>query len=342
MKTPKLVYVQDDQPGWRRLRRGRGFSYVTMSGAPVRDANALQRIRQMAIPPAYTNVWICPSARGHLQATGRDARGRKQYRYHPAWQAQQDQHKFDRMLEFGRALPRIRRAVARHLRGPELGLDTVVAAIVRLLDRTAMRVGNEAYTADNGSFGLTTLRDRHVHAKASELLITFQGKSGIEQKAQLKDPLAARIVQRCQELPGQLLFQYIDATGKRQPVRSTHVNAYLRRVSGHAFTAKEFRTWHASVQALDLLVDMGPLPLSDARLAKSRWDEVVRQVARQIGNTQAVCRKFYIHPAVQQCLEKRPAGWPVAGRVSPSRGLHRAECALLKLLELRTLPGSRA
>ncbi|MDR7152242.1 DNA topoisomerase-1 [Hydrogenophaga palleronii] len=332
MKTPKLVYVHADQRGWRRVRRGRGFSYVTPSGAPVRDANALQRIRQLAIPPAYTDVWICPNAHGHLQATGRDARGRKQYRYHPAWQAQQDQHKFDRMHDFGKALSRIRRAVARHLRGGELGMDTVVATIVRLLDRTAMRVGNEAYMADNGSFGLTTLRNRHVHARAGELLIAFRGKSGIEQKARLKDPQAARIVRRCQELPGQHLFQYIDETGQRHAVRSTHVNTYLRRVSGHDFTAKDFRTWNASVQALELLMDLCPQPPADPRGAKAHWNEVVRQVARQIGNTQTVCRKFYIHPAVQQCLEKGAADWPAPARTPPLHGLRNAERALLRLL----------
>ena len=248
----QLQYVQEDAPGWTRVRRGRGFGYVTSKGLAVRDAAHLDRIRRLAIPPAYTEVWICPSPHGHLQATGRDARGRKQYRYHADWQARQEQHKFDRMREFGRSLPRIRRAVSRHLRGRELTQETVVAAIVRLLDRTALRVGNAEYAAQNGSFGLTTLRNRHLRIRADELVISFKGKSGVEQTARLTDRAAARIVRRCQDLPGQQLFQYIGDDGQRHPVHSHHVNDYLRRVSGHDFTAKDFRTWHASVLALEL------------------------------------------------------------------------------------------
>jgi len=192
-----LIYVQDDAPGWRRVRRGKGFAYRSATGGAIRDAAKLERIRRLAIPPAYTDVWICPSARGHLQATGRDARGRKQYRYHADWQAGRGQQKFDRLREFGRALPRIRRAVTRDLHSKALTLDTVVAAIVRLLDRTALRVGNEAYAAENGSFGLTTLRNRHVRTRAASLEIRFRGKSGVEQAARLTDPATARVVRRC-------------------------------------------------------------------------------------------------------------------------------------------------
>ena len=324
-----ITYVQDDTSGWTRVRRGKGFAYVGARGQAIRDAKQLDRIRRLAIPPAYTEVWICPSARGHLQATGRDARGRKQYRYHADWQAGREQQKFDRMREFGRTLPRIRRAVTRDLQRRELTLDTVVATIVRLLDRTALRVGNEAYATENGSFGLTTLRNRHVRTRAANLEIRFRGKSGVEQAAQLTDPAIARIVQRCQELPGQHLFQYIDDEGRRRPVRSQHVNDYLRRVSGHDFTAKDFRTWHASVLALELTAGLAPSAPADA-VAPPRATvvEVVRQVARQIGNTQAVCRRFYIHPAVLQAVLDGPPR-----KEEKARGT--TESALLRLLSRR-------
>lgn len=324
-----LTYAQDDTPGWTRVRRGKGFAYVSATGRAIRDAAQLDRIKRLAIPPAYTEVWICPSARGHLQATGRDARGRKQYRYHAEWQARREQQKFDRLREFGRALPRIRRAVTRALRSRELTLDTVVAAIVRLLDRTALRVGNEAYATENGSFGLTTLRNRHVRTRAASLEIRFRGKSGVEQTARLTDPATARIVQRCQELPGQHLFQYIDDAGRRRPVRSQHVNDYLRRVSGQDFTAKDFRTWHASVLALELTAGVAPSAPGDA-VAPTRATvvEVVRQVARQIGNTQAVCRRFYIHPAVLEAVLDGPA------RKEEKAG-GTTESALLRLLSRR-------
>lgn len=321
-----LQYVQDDAPGWKRVRKGRGFAYVTARGLAIRKAAHLDRIRRLAIPPAYTDVWICPSARGHLQATGRDARGRKQYRYHADWQAQQEQHKFERMREFGRSLPRIRRAVTRDLRSKALTLDTVVAAIVRLLDRTALRVGNAEYAAENGSFGLTTLRDRHMHIRANELVLTFKGKSGMEQQARLTDKATARIVQRCQDLPGQQLFQYLDDEGRRHHVHSQHVNDYLRRVSGQDFTAKDFRTWHGSVLALELMAGLdattpaGPAPTRKAVV------EVVRQVAKQLGNTQAVCRRFYIHPAV---LEMALPGAQKKSEEPPSGS---TESALLRLL----------
>ena len=322
----KLTYTQDDTPGWRRLRRGGGFAYVNAAGRAIRDARQIDRIRRLAIPPAYTEVWICPSARGHIQATGRDARGRKQYRYHADWQAQQEQEKFDRMKEFGRSLPRIRRAVTRDLKSRALTQDAVVAAIVRLLDRTALRVGNAEYAAENGSFGLTTLRDRHVRARADELVIQFRGKSGVEQKARVTDKAIARIVKRCQDLPGQQLFQYIDDEGQRRQVRSNHVNDYLRRVSGHDFTAKDFRTWHASVMALELTAGLDPSTPAGAKPTNAAVVEIVRQVARQIGNTQTVCRRFYIHPAV---LESILAG-PVDKEASGS-----TEGELLRLLSRR-------
>lgn len=321
MPTP-LTYVQDDTPGWTRVRRGKGFAYVSATGRAIRGAAQLDRIQRLAIPPAYTEVWICPSARGHLQATGRDARGRKQYRYHADWQASREQQKFDRLRDFGRTLPRIRRAVTRDLNSQELTLDTVVAAIVRLLDRTALRVGNEAYAAENGSFGLSTLRNRHVRTRAASMEIRFRGKSGVEQAARLHDAATARIVQRCQELPGQHLFQYVDDDGRCWPVRSQHVNDYLRRVSGDDFTAKDFRTWHASVLALKLTAGLASPAPAGAVV------EVVREVARQIGNTQAVCRRFYIHPLV---LETILDGTAKTGDATGGG----AERALLRLLSRR-------
>ncbi len=321
-----LHYVQDDTPGWSRVPRGRGFAYLTSKGTAIRDAAQLERVRRLAIPPAYTEVWICPSARGHLQATGRDARGRKQYRYHADWQAQQEQHKFDRVREFGRSLPRIRRAVSRDLKGRTLTQNTVVAAIVRLLDRTALRVGNTEYAATNGSYGLSTLRDRHVRVRSDELVIQFRGKSGIEQKARLTDKAAARVVRRCQDLPGQQLFQYLDDEGQRHEVRSHHVNDYLRQVSGQDFTAKDFRTWHASVLALELVAGRDATTPTDAVPSARTVVEVVRQVAQQIGNTQAVCRRFYIHPAVLDTILETPT----QGAADSASGS--TESALLRLL----------
>lgn len=322
----KLTYAQDDTPGWTRVKRGAGFAYLGASGKPIRDPRQIERIQRLAIPPAYTEVWICPSARGHLQATGRDARGRKQYRYHADWQAQQEQEKFDRMKAFGRSLPRIRRAVTRDLKSRALTQDTVVAAIVRLLDRTALRVGNAEYAAENGSFGLTTLRDRHVRARADELVIQFRGKSGVEQKARVTDRATARIVKRCQDLPGQQLFQYIDDEGQRRQVRSNHVNDYLRRISGHDFTAKDFRTWHASVMALELTAGLAPSSPAGAKPTNAAVVEIVRQVARQIGNTQTVCRRFYIHPAVLESILAGPAAKEASGST---------ESELLRLLSRR-------
>ena len=349
-------------PGWRRVRRGKGFSYVAQDGKPVRDAQALARIRKLAIPPAYVDVWICPDAQGHLQATGRDARGRKQYRYHPQWQEQRKQVKFDRMRAFGRHLPAIRRAVARDLKPGRPQLDTVVAAIVWLLDCTALRIGNDEYSESNGSYGLTTLRNRHAQVHAGELTLSFKGKSGVLQQARVSDRAVARIVKRCQELPGQRLFQFIDDEGEVHHVRSEHVNDYIRRICGKAaahgadaadardtadgpdFSAKDFRTWHASVYALELALELAltagkAAPQEGAGTSAAALNALVTQVARRLGNTCAVCRKFYIHPQVLALCEQPGQDIPTAPDRRP-RGLSAKECLFLGLLQPRS--GRRA
>lgn len=289
-----LVYVTDNSPGITRRRHGKGFSYHGPRGESLRDAAQLDRIRHLAIPPAYTQVWICPLPHGHLQATGRDARGRKQYRYHADFRSARDAEKFARMLKFGRSLPGIRAKVARQLAAPAapgISRETVLAALVRLLDTTLVRVGNDEYARTNGSYGLTTLRNRHAKVSGSTLQLRFRGKSGVTHDVTLSDPRVARVVRRCQALPGQELFQYLDDAGKAHSVGSLEVNDYLRGLSGTFFTAKDFRTWHASSGALSLLLEAGP-----GEVSKTQINEVLGEVARRLGNTMAVCRKSYVHP----------------------------------------------
>jgi DNA topoisomerase IB len=305
-----LVYVSDQARGIRRQRRpdgrsGRGkkapprFDYFGPSGRRIREARTLARIAQLAIPPAYEDVWICPNPRGHLQATGRDARGRKQYRYHPDWSRARDDRKHSRMLSFGQALDRLRAAVRRDLKRPGMPREKVLALVVKLLDATQVRVGNEEYARSNGSFGLTTLRDRHARFPArGKALLHFRGKGGAEHDVLVDDAHLAKLVRRCQELPGQALFQYVDEDGGRHAIDSGQVNDYLRERMGGDFTAKDFRIWHATLHALTLLDEM-PLPerRSDAALRRC-MNEIVKEVAAGLRNTPAVCRKSYINPAV--------------------------------------------
>ena len=298
-----LVYVNDESPGIRRMRRGAGFVYRRPDGAPLRDADELQRIRKLAIPPAYLQVWICPLPHGHLQATGRDARGRKQYRYHAKWRVARDTTKFDRLSAFGAALPRVRARVKRDLAAPvgeRVLRDTVIAAVVRLLDTTLVRVGNDEYARSNGSFGLTTLRNRHVAVKGGALTLRFRGKSGVEHDVAVHDARVARIVKRCQALPGQALFQYLDADGLPHTLDSADVNDYLREASGGEFTAKDFRTWHGSVLALQLWRALDPTEAAAPTLAGAK--RLLGEVAARLGNTVAVCRKAYVHPRVLALL----------------------------------------
>jgi len=290
-----LRYVSDREPGISRERRGRTFFFRDSRGRRIRAPGELARIAALAIPPAYTQVWICASANGHLQATGRDARGRKQYRYHPRWRAHRDSTKFHRMLAFGHALPHMRRRVAQHLLKAGLPREKVLATVVKLLERTLVRVGNEEYARENGSYGLTTLRDRHVRVSGERLTFEFRGKSGVYQRVAVSDPAVARVVRRCQDLPGQELFQWVDEQGHRHSIDSSDVNAYLREICGEDFTAKDFRTWFATVEALERLRRLRP---SSAREAQRQAVQVVREVARRLGNTPTVCRNCYIHPGV--------------------------------------------
>jgi DNA topoisomerase-1 len=291
-----LSYISDETPGIRRVRRGRGFSYIGLDGKPIHDPETLTRIRALAIPPAWTEVWICPDPAGHLQATGRDAKGRKQYRYHAQWGEQRSQTKFTRMLLFSHALPEIRAQVARDMARRGLPCEKVLGTVVRLLEMTYIRVGNKEYARENKSFGLTTLRDRHVEVRDSMLRFHFRGKSGQKHDIQVRDRRLARIVKQCRDLPGYQLFQYIDEDGDHQGVSSDDVNDYLRGITGLDFTAKDFRTWGGTLMAARTLHEMGPA--TSQREARKNVVSAIRQVASLLGNRPATCRKYYVHPAV--------------------------------------------
>jgi DNA topoisomerase-1 len=291
-----LRYVSDAMPGIGRRRAGRGFSYTGVDGKRLTDKRVLARIKSLAIPPAWTDVWICPIARGHLQATGRDARGRKQYRYHPRWRAVRDEVKYERMIAFGQALPRIRQRVEEDLALPGLPRQRVLAAVVRLLEKTGVRVGNEEYARENRSFGLTTLRNHHADVGSRRIRFRFRGKGGKEHEVELSDRRLARIVSRCQDLPGQALFTYLDDDGQPRTVDSADVNDYLREISGEEFTAKDFRTWSGTVLAAWALAELQEFD-SEAQ-AKKNVVRAVEAVAERLGNTPAVSRASYVHPSV--------------------------------------------
>lgn len=323
----RLRYVNDEEPGISRRRAGKGFSYKSADGR-VTGPDELERIRGLAVPPAWTEVWICPDSLGHIQATGRDQRGRKQYRYHPRWTERRDEAKFSSLGAFARALPRLRRKVNADLGKRSLSRQKVVAAIVWLLDNTMIRVGSARYARENGSFGLTTLRGRHVDISGSTLRFAFKGKSGKEWRLQLVDRRMAALVRRIQELPGQHLFQYIDDDGERSRVTSDDVNDYIREACGPDFSSKDFRTWGGTVRALALFKD---LERPDGLPARRRLcNQVIDEVANRLGNTRAVCRKGYIHPE----LLKR---W-FDGRIGKqAHGGRRARSAWLDLDEARAL-----
>jgi len=294
-----LIYVSCGEPGIRRVRSGKGFYYLTPENRRLTAPNELKRIAGLAVPPAYENVWICLKSRGHLQATGRDARGRKQYRYHPQWRQRRDSAKFDRMAAFGDALPKLRRTLRRDLALPGLPREKVLAAIVALLDATRARIGNVEYARDNKSFGLTTLRNRHVtFVRDGRAVLNFRGKGGVQHEIPIDDKRIVRIVQHCQELPGQHLFQYVADDGSRCAVDSGQVNDYLREAMGEDFTAKDFRTWGATLRALVLLARLPRDPQASETAIKSDIAGVVKQVATELRNTPAVCRKSYINPVV--------------------------------------------
>lgn len=332
-----LRYVNDDMPGIRRQKWGGGFSYWLPNGERLSPSPERDRIEALAIPPSWQEVWICPDPKGHLQATGRDAKGRKQYRYHPQWQTFRNLQKFDRMVPFGQALPALRQQTQAHLQLPNLSRQKVIAAVVQLLENTLIRVGNVEYARKNQSYGLTTLRDRHVQEcqEPGELRFHFKGKSGVEHDVTIEDPKLARVVKQCRDIPGYELFQYYDEAGDRQTVRSEDVNDYLQRYTGEAFTAKDFRTWAGTLVAADRLYQLG------------NWDEqteaqrnvvaAVKAAAKRLGNRPATCRKYYIHPQVPETyvagefLDQLQAALKAA-RAKPTVGLEQPEQAVLAFL----------
>jgi DNA topoisomerase-1 len=337
--TGRLRYVSDRAPGIIRARSGRGFRYRAADGTRIQEPETLTRIRGLAIPPAWTDVWICPSPAGHIQAVGRDARGRKQYRYHPRWREVRDETKFARLVDFGRALPRIRRRVQRDLQAAGLPRDKVLATVVRLLETTLVRVGNEEYARQNGSYGLTTLRARHVRIEGSRLRLEFRGKGSTRHVVDVDDRRLARVVRQCHDLPGQELFQYVDESGRRQTIDSADVNGYLRAIAGREFTAKDFRTWAGTVLAATTLRALA----ADGPRRGKRIAQAVATVAEQLRNTPAICRRCYIHPAIIQAYQDAALGAPVSvvgrGRRVSRVGLEPAERLVLRLLERR---GKRA
>ena len=291
-----LRYVHADRPGITRHGAGKGFFYRDPQGERITDKATIKRIKALAIPPAWTDVWICPSENGHIQATGRDARGRKQYRYHEKWREVRDETKYEHVLAFGRALPGIRERVDADLRRQGLPKEKVLAAIVRLLETTLIRIGNDQYAKENKSFGLTTMRDRHADIHGSTVSFEFNGKSGIEHEVDLEDRRLAKIVKQCQDIPGQELFQYLDENGDRQTVGSDDVNAYLKEISGSEFTAKDFRTWAGTKLAAEALAEFEAFDSEPA--AKKNVVAAIERVAARLGNTTTICRKCYVHPAV--------------------------------------------
>lgn len=333
-KIAGLRYVSDRQPGIARRRAGTGFSYRLPTGTPVRDRDTLRRIRSLVIPPAWSHVWICPSPNGHLQAVGIDARGRKQYRYHAAYRAVRDATKFTRMVAFGIALPGIRERVAEHLKLPGLPKNKVLATVVRLLETTSIRVGNDEYRKQNESFGLTTLRNRHVEIAGCTLHFRFKGKSGQEHDIHLTDRKLARIVADCQELPGYELFQYKDSSGEICRVTSDDVNQYLHDLTGEEFTAKDFRTWNGSRAAALALEAIGPAASETA--AKKNIVAAIKATASSLGNRPATCRKYYVHPAVLDAYNDGSLSEVMRGsEPQPGPyGLDRAEVAVMKLVAL--------
>ena len=334
-RAARLVYVTDAEAGITRKGAGRGFAYFDARGRRIADAAERRRIAAIGIPPAWTDVWICPDVLGHICATGRDAKGRKQYRYHPEFRAKRDQSKFGRLLTFSEALPKLRDHVARDLGRPELDRKKLLATLVRLLDKTLIRVGNEGYAKANRSYGLTTLKRRHVEVEGHTLRFDFRGKSGIDHSVEVTDRRLAEVVQELQDLPGQNLFQYLDEDGTRHKVRSEDVNEYLRRSSGLDVTAKDFRTWTGTMLAARELRELGPT--ESEREAKRNVNQVLDLVADKLGNTRTVCRQYYVHPAIIEAYH-RGVTVPESPRLSRGEGrqtaaLRREEVVVLQFLE---------
>ena len=329
-KLAGLRYVSDLDPGIRRRARGKGVDYIDPAGRRITEPETLQRIRLLAIPPAWQDVWICPSENGHIQATGRDARNRKQYIYHHLWVSVRDANKFARMKAFGRALPSIRRRVANDLALPGIPREKVIATVVRLLDTTLIRVGNKEYARENGSFGLTTLRSRHVGVNGSEIQFAFRGKGGIAHRVTVAEPKLARVVRRLLDLPGQELFRYVDAEGTLRPIDSADVNDYLRSLTDRDFTAKDFRTWYATHAALRGLERCA---YESSSQAKREVKRVLCEVAKKLGNTPTICRKSYVHPVVIETF--------LAGGLTLTDDLPRSATQRLFQLLARTARGRK-
>ncbi|HTV24095.1 MAG TPA: DNA topoisomerase IB [Polyangiaceae bacterium] len=341
-RAAHLEYARLDAPGFGRKRRGKSFAYHDERGRAIRSSSVVARIRKLAIPPAWTQVWICPSPLGHVQATGRDAKGRKQYRYHERFRALRDGAKYLHILRFGYKLPELRRTLARDLRRPGLEQSKVLSAVIELMQRTCMRVGNDRYAEQNGSYGLTTLRDRHAKIRGSELEFHFKGKSGKVHHVRLDDARLARIVRSCRDVPGQRLFQYEGNDGRFHAVTSGDVNDYLRRVTGEPFSAKDFRTWSGTLLAVHALAASEPCTSISAK--RRAVKQALEGVSAELGNTIAICRKSYVHPAV---IDQYTSGELVAtfrkalqsARRRPVRGLRQPESVALRWLEaLPALP----
>jgi DNA topoisomerase-1 len=333
-----LDYVTDGVVGIRRERNGKGWSYYAADGMRIADPAERKRINALAIPPAWTEVWICPDPKGHIQATARDARGRKQYRYHPLYRETRDKSKFRRMLEFSETLPEIRDRVERDLRARDLTRRQILATVVMLLDKTLIRVGNDEYARENRSFGLTTMRGRHLEIKGAKLHFSFRGKSGVDHAVSVTDRRLARIVQQCQDLPGYELFKYLDADGKRQTISSDDVNAYLREITGRDITAKDFRTWAGTMLAARELFLLGPA--KSQREAERNMIRAIDAVAKRLGNTRTVCRKYYVHPGLVRAYLQgltaplSPTPKPKQARGDhPTAALRRDEVAVLQFLQ---------
>ena len=333
-----LRYVDDSVKGISRQRKGQSFRYVGATGRRVRNRQVLDRIRSLAIPPAWTEVWICPSEDGHLQATGRDARGRKQYRYHPRWREARDENKYQRLVSFAKMLPRLRKKLARDLRRRGLPREKVLAAVVKLLETTLIRVGNDEYANSNQSFGLTTMRDRHVDVSGTKICFTFRGKSKVNHEIDLRDPRLGQIVQQCHDLPGQELFQYVNGDNSIHDVTSGDVNDYLREISGGDFTAKDFRTWAGTALAAKALQEFEGFDSQAA--AKRNITRAIERVAERLGNTTAICRKCYVHPAVIDAYMDRSLETMLKERTEKElrgslKALPSEEAAVLALLQKR-------
>jgi len=335
-----LRYVTDAKPGIRRVRCGKGFRYTAPGGTTIHDEDTLRRIRSLVIPPAWTGVWICTIPNGHLQATGRDARGRKQSRYHPRWREVRDETKYERMVQFAQALRSIREHIRKDLGLPDLPREKVLATIVSLMEQTHIRVGNQEYAKENGSYGLTTLRNKHVEVNGSQVTFSFQGKSKVHHTVSLQDRRLARVIKQCEDLPGYELFQYVNEGGERHAIDSSDVNEYLREITGQHFTAKDFRTWAGSVLACDLLRGMGAF--ESATQAKKNVVAAIKAVALKLGNTPSVCRKCYVHPAVLEAylggITIEEAKAELEDEIGErSDALRSEERTLLQLLEQRSL-----